>query len=340
MFRLEWLWAVWLGGALWGCGHVAPSTTPLSSVPAAPTPSGPQGAHPAASAAAVATQTWRGGAVAAAAGNPGKQSKRALLQRACDLGSALACNDLALLFEDESQQALPLLQRACDLGLTRGCANWGVLSWRVGSSDAERDRALETLVRACDASDAFACNEAGDVQYSLQGTKGDAMLGKAHASYEKGCKLGRTSSCLNDGWMLSRGEGTGRDRARALELFRLVCDQQSYEGCAALGYELTESAQNGADTAEGERWLKLACEHDAAFGCFTLGAGMLGRGDRAAVESGLVLLKRACALGFADGCRYASIVEQRLKGGPAAPAAPANEAEGDEGDEDEDEDEP
>jgi TPR repeat protein len=214
-----------------------------------------------------------------------------------------------------------------------------VLLWRTTSSDGEREHALQLLDRACETADDFACAELGDALYDTHELKGDSAFGKAHVAYEKGCKLGSMVSCLSDGWMLRRGEGTTKDNARARELFRLVCDHQGYNGCAALGYDLTDGAKNGDELAEGARLLKLACEHDDAFGCFSLGARLLVGGDRAALDDGLRLLKRSCALGLQNGCRYASTVEDRLKRGTTAAATGGEADDNEDEDEDEDEDE-
>jgi TPR repeat protein len=315
---------VWICGALVGCSQAGPSRAPLSA-PNESASATTQSASPAPNATTQASGAApRTGGVGATGGTKSsKQGKRALLQRSCDLGSGLACNELALSFGDDLKRELPLLERACDLGLPRGCANWGALVWRSTPSDADRERALGLMDRACEASDEYACASLGDALYE----SGQAHFGKAHVAYEKGCKLSSSDACVSDGWMLRRGEGATKDARRARELFRLACDHQSYNGCAALGYDLTDDPKTGEELAEGARLLKLACEHDEAFGCFSLGLRILtrgggggGGGGGTSLDQGLAFLKRSCSLGLSNACDYAANVEAQLKnqGPPAA----------------------
>lgn len=327
-------WAVWLAAGLSGCAHVAPSSAPLSQasaeaalVPEAVTPVSEK--KPAESATAPS----------ASARPPSKLGKRALYQRACDLGSALGCNDLAILFGNDVEHAVPLLERSCSLGLTRGCANLGSeLLWGEPSR-AARTRAIGLLSQACEQADPYGCDELGNALYDAEALGEKGSFGRAHTAYEKACKLGRAMGCLNDGWMLRRGEGTPKDPQRSRQLFRFSCDQQVYAGCAALGYDLLDDAQNPAEYAEGARFAKLACEHDEAFGCFSLGAALAygTPGDAQKMNEGLALLARSCKLGLSDGCKYAANLEQRLKNAAAAPHAQAGADTAPNEDEDEDE---
>lgn len=304
------LWAVCLAAGLSACAHVAPSSAPLSQASTEPEPTPP------ASATATAAPTPAASAApSAAARAPSKRGKRALYQRACDLGSALACNELAILFGTDVEHSLPLLERSCNLGLARGCANLGSeLLWGQPSETA-RARAIQLLSRACEQSDAYGCDELGNALYDAEALGQKGSFGRAHSAYEKACTLGRALGCLNDGWMLRRGEGTAKDPQRSRELFRFTCDQQLYAGCAALGYDLLDDPKSPAEYAEGLRWSKLSCEHDDAFGCFSLGAALAygEESDLHKAYEGLGLLQRACKLGFNNACNYATNLEQGLK---------------------------
>jgi len=325
----------WLVAGLYGCAHVAPSSAPLSQPSPEPAP-GP-------TTAAVATEskpTAFAAAPSSTARAPSPHGKRALYQKACDLGSALGCNDLAILFGNDLEHSLPLLERSCSLGLTRGCANLGAQLLWGAPSEASRTRAVGLLSQACDQADAFGCDELGNALYDAEGLGQKGSFGRAHGAYEKACKLGRAMGCLNDGWMLRRGEGTAKDPQRSRELFRFSCDQQVYAGCAALGYDLLDDAHSSAEYDEGVRWAKLACEHDEAFGCFSLGAALAfgSAQDAQKLNEGLTLLTRACKLGFNDGCRYAASLEQRRKNAAAAPRPAAGDDAASDEDEAEDED--
>jgi TPR repeat protein len=207
-------------------------------------------------------------------------------------------------------------------------------------SAATRARAVDLLSRACEQSDAYACDELGNALYDAEALGQRGSFGRAHTAYEKACKLGRALGCLNDGWMLRRGEGTAKDGQRSRELFRFTCDQQVYAGCAALGWDLLDEAQNAVEYAEGVRWSKLACEHDDAFGCFSLGAATAygAQGDLQKVNEGIALLKHACQLGFANACNYAANIEQGLKNAAEAPRQPSRDDAASGADDEEEED--
>jgi uncharacterized protein len=244
---------------------------------------------------------------------PGKQGKRALYARACDLGSAVGCNDLAILLGSADAQALPLLERACSLGLTRGCANLGTELLRQEPADAERARAVKLLQNACEQNDAYGCAELADALYAEQQRGQKSEFGRAYAAYEKACKLGNLPACYGQGWMLKNGEGTQQDPTRARELFRFACSQDNYDGCAALGFDLLEGAQNREEFDEGLRFCRLACEHDQALGCYTLGRVHAVSSEPGVRTGAVALLKRACTLGYADSCKQAATLEERLK---------------------------
>lgn len=307
-----------MAAGLLACARVVPSAAPLSAgSELEPSPEPPTTVPaPAASTAAAPAKTAH------------RQGKRALYRRACELGSAVACNDLAILMGEDLAQAMPLFERACSLSLTRGCANLGVQILRHQPSDGERDRAVGLLSASCEQADAFACSELGDAMYAAFERMGPSAHGRAHVAYEKACKLGHVDACSNDGWMFRNGEGTTKNPARARELFRFACERESYAGCAALGYDLIDDAKNAEEYAEGTRWLKVACEHDEAFGCFSMGAALISTGDSRSLSSGLALLTRSCALGSADGCRLAQAVENGMKQrASASAAAPEDEPE-------------
>jgi uncharacterized protein len=263
-----------------------------------------------------------------------KHGKRALYQRSCDLGSAIGCNDLAILVGGEDAgRAMTLLERACSLGLARGCANWGVQILRSEPGEKERQRAVELLSAACEQSDGYACAELGDAWYGSFERSGASAYGRAHVAYEKACKLGQVGACASEGWLLRNGEGTSKNAGRARELFRFACEHDSYAGCAALGYDLMDDAKNADEYAEGARWLKVACEHDEAFGCFSMGVAMIASEDAARLDGGLALLKRSCALGSSDGCRLAEAIEARIKNAAVAGSAAHDDDGDEEGDE-------
>jgi TPR repeat protein len=323
-------------GFVVACGHATASHAPLSASHSAlgPEPEAAANTPPQAPGSAKAKAKPSD----ATKPSEGKQGRRALYRRSCELGSALGCNDLAILLGSSDPQSLGYLERACTLGLPRGCANWGSELWRVAKTDQEKSRGEELLSRACDAEDWWGCTELGNVVYAARAQAGDSVLGRAHVAYAKGCKLGGVEACVSDGWMLWSAEGAPRDVARATELFRGACEHDNFSGCAALGYVLVEVANNAGELAEGQRYLSLACDHSEAFACFGLG-GTLLRGDEQAKRKGRDYVDRACKLGLQNACRVAKALDEQARKPAASSSSAAAKSEDDNTAEDADADE-
>src|SRR5450755_1831100 len=213
-------WVLWvpIWGAV-GCAGGVPSAAPLSAPDAAPEPSAAQAASAGTAAPAAATP-----AQAPKNQNPTPtRTREALLERSCELGSALGCNDLGILVWADEVRSVPFLERACELGLLRGCTNLGVM---LAHDASKHDRALELLDDGCEKSDPLACAKLGDILYDEP--EATRPLSKAEASYEKACKLEQADACIGAGWMLLRGEGTDKSPERAEESFRFACDHHNF----------------------------------------------------------------------------------------------------------------
>lgn len=221
----------------------------------------------------------------------------ALYQRACDLGSPVACNDLGILFESEPNRAVPLLERACALGLPRGCSN---LAYFVAREPNGLDRATELVDGACAKSDAWACVQLGD--YTYGGPKVTHQHGRAFTAYERGCELHDWTGCARAAWMLREGRGVARNVGRATERFRMACQNEEYGGCYGLGATLIEDAQNESDWRRALEWLDLACSHDHADAC-ALQALEIAKAHGGLTPESERLFARACRLGSEHACR-------------------------------------
>jgi len=280
-----------------GCAAAAPIAVPLSSAATAPAPGGTSVAQ-----GNVATSAGSGAPVAIAAPTSGARDKEALYQRACDLGSAVGCNDLALRHWDEPKRARELLERACTLELTQGCANLGML---LLPDAKEHSRALQLLEGACKDANAHACVNLGDALYD-----DPQEWSRAKGSYEHACKLNDAEGCLNVGWMVLRGQGTRADPDRAAEWFRGPCEHDVFEACAGLGYALLDDATSGNQIEQGKHWLQVACDHDSAFGCF-MAAQRTAFDARHVTPESRALFAKACRLGSKPACSAANAPDSR-----------------------------
>jgi TPR repeat protein len=220
----------------------------------------------------------------------------ALYERACNLGSALACNRLGVAREHDVERAIPLFERSCTLGLTRGCTN---LAYMLTQDPARVGQGAALFEKSCQASDAIACAGLADLHYSGGGIPKDDA--RAFASYERACALEHWTACASSGWMMRRQEGGARDRKLALARFRAGCEHRDYRSCYGLGVAMVEDAQNQHETARGEEWLDFACEHGELGACVFLGFRLIlpdGTIPIAAQRS----LTRACKLGHDEAC--------------------------------------
>ncbi|HTA88542.1 MAG TPA: tetratricopeptide repeat protein [Polyangiaceae bacterium] len=296
-------WLIWL--PIWGtvgCAAGTPSSAPLSAVnPAAAVNASPASASTA-PAKALSPAT-------AAQSNPLTPTRKrdALLQRSCDLGSALGCNDLAVLVWSDTNRALLLLERACELGLQRGCTN---LALMLAHDPSQHERTVRLLDEACSNSDPVACAKLGDALYGEP--EASRSLSKAEASYEKACQLEEPDACVGAGWLQLRGEGTDKSSERAEQSFKFACDHQNFSGGAGLGYVLVGWGNSASETEQGAHWLRVACEHDSGFGCFMLANRVAAQHQRVTPEA-RELFAKACRLGVKPACTVGTAVDESAR---------------------------
>jgi TPR repeat protein len=141
------------------------------------------------------------------------------LADSCDAGSADACFEVAMRYDDgkgvgqDKQKAATAYKSCCDKGDMRGCHNLGVML--IDGEGIPRDlgnglklinqacekgqhRSCEVLVarleRACTQEDADACTVIGS--FFIKGEKGlDANINKGVDYLRRGCKLGDKDGC-------------------------------------------------------------------------------------------------------------------------------------------------
>jgi len=112
---------------------------------------------------------------------------------------------------------------------SRACSLLGGL-YIAGDDGIDKDvqRGLELSVLGCDRGDAFGCFNAAAVFSS--GPRADA--GKAASFLEKACSHGDAEGCHDLGNAYEKGMGVGRDRRRAVELYRRACEMGFKQACS------------------------------------------------------------------------------------------------------------
>ena len=147
------------------------------------------------------------------------------------------------------------VEKACDAGDAAACLELGDMLVKGRGGPMDKKGADAVLSRACDAGDAAACALGGDVAYARDDEGSRRMLLAA-------CRRGHGSSCVDAAWMLWHGEG------------------------------------GAADEAEADALLERACKKGVADGCFFLALRREARGERGAAG----LFGKACALGDGIAC--------------------------------------
>lgn len=195
-----------------------------------------------------------------------------LLDRACALGQAQGCSNLAGLYHEpgtgrtEPQRALKLYARSCELGLASGCMAVGgmVSDGRLMPADATRAAAM--YEQACTHKDALGCFTAGMVHSEGRGVARSTEL--AAERFDRACALGHATGCFNAGILLFRERGAKPgDNERAAQYFGRACDGQEAAGCLRLGIASLRGLGTSADAQAAKDLFDRACRAGDEDGC-------------------------------------------------------------------------
>ena len=163
-----------------------------------------------------------------------------VLSAACEAGDTNSCWAVGTAYmtgppeRRNLARALAMLRPICDGGDADGCASVGNIYELGDSTDLPpRDpaRAIEYYTRACDGRSGGGCLRLGQVTANrLLGGSGD-VVAAAHY-YARSCDLDFMLGCEQLAQSYESGTGVPADRARALQLYRRVCDGGLRRGCA------------------------------------------------------------------------------------------------------------
>ena len=218
----------------------------------------------------------------------------------CNAGGALGCYNLAI-FEhlgrtgpSNPAKSMTLNRRACDLGLADGCANLAVqlLEEENGVARAER---LST--KACRRNSATGCHTRALIYEGKYG--GPANPHKAEPLFDKACRLGHGAACYRQGFNLARQARSGAQWQKVSDLYLTACDAGNAAGCNALGTLAAEGRTGQPDGTTARTYFDLGCERGSAAACLNLGdllrAGKLVSADEAAARQAFQRAERLSA---------------------------------------------
>jgi len=211
---------------------------------------------------------------------------------ACAAGDAAACRKLAA-----------ELESACSTGAGRACRQLAVfhLAGRGGSVD--KPAALRLYTKGCAAGDGQSCRDGAS--FVAETPEADQLL-------QTGCDRGDGYSCSA---LVAALRTAGRDASRsdaafrrAVQLFEKRCNDGDPDGCMGLGHMYgsfapPDEAKSASFSRQGvDRWSE-ACKKSDGAACFRVAlAHHEGRGVETDFGKHLELMRRACELGYADGC--------------------------------------
>lgn len=150
---------------------------------------------------------------------------------ACEGKDAVKCLEAAEMAEKAKNptRAAQYFERACDAGSAVACEKLGAVY--LGGEGVERDmtRAISMLDRACDARRAFACSRLARVFEEGEGVNAD----QAHAVQlrEKGCNAGDGESCARLAAAYEAGVSVATDAGKAKDLWQRACKMNDPKGC-------------------------------------------------------------------------------------------------------------
>jgi TPR repeat protein len=242
-------------------------------------------------------------------------SSRIAYQRACELGSGVACARAGVLFEGGiggeklPTAAAPLYEKALEL-LKPKCPGDGAACYVVGWLHENGKGTAKNASSAIDAYRSGCTTGSGDSCMNLATALDKGIAGKvdtdgANEAYDKACRdYDNAGACQLIATRLGKAK---KDLARALELARRGCTLDPKEcGTLAEFYRLG-FGMSGPDQASATRYYKQACDSGELGWCQSYGErAWAGTGMPKDQSTAVVVLERACKGRYIASCYLAA----------------------------------
>ena len=194
-----------------------------------------------------------------------KRRVATMLERACDLGYLVACNDAGSTFvelgtEADKAHGTKLVAAACDRGDVSGCGNMGIFLMQTDPFTA-----AQYLTKACDGKNGQSCANLAFLYAHGTGVLVD--LAKAVHLTERACELGNMPGCLFAGGSYYEGKAVKEDRARARTYLEKACDGGVGNACAALARMYEYALGVDEDMTRARTYHRRACDAGNAEQC-------------------------------------------------------------------------
>lgn len=226
----------------------------------------------------------------------------------CDLGNAVSCNELGLLYEngngvEQSRiKANEYYKVACNGKEKYGCYNLALAYENGRGLDVNIKEALRLYTKSCDLGFATACYNAANIyNHGYLGVKKDYK--KAKINLEKACTQNEFIGCNNLGNMYANGQGVKKDNQKAVILYAKSCDNHNEIGCYNLALHYSNGLGVNINYPKAKELYEYSCDKKYASACNNLGVLYAkGQGTRYDIEKAKYYYGLACDYGSQMGC--------------------------------------
>jgi TPR repeat protein len=208
---------------------------------------------------------------------PGPAAASDVSEARCTRGFPVACRDLGRAHlggerPRDDRLAAAYATKACEIGEASGCADLAVLA-AIGRGVPQDDKRAAALSRrACDAGSALGCSNLavlaveGATRFTPRPEEATEGGGRPMRLLRTACDAGVPEGCLNLGTVLEAGDLANRDAPAAALALGKACDAGLALACHRLGL-LAVKYPGAAPAADPARLHALACRAAIAPAC-------------------------------------------------------------------------
>lgn len=252
-----------------------------------------------------------------------------LFNKACNEdGDSDGCLGVGLMYmyavgtNGDHNKAILYYKKACSGGSALACSNLASI-YDNGTDDIPQDKlmASELYMVGCSGGDVFSCNNLGYMYANGVGVKKDYF--KSLQYYKFACDMGSSLGCYNLGLLSNTYNifGLNKDKLGLLDLNYVACKQGDLIGCANLGYMYATGSHNAPkDSFNAVKYLNIACEGGILSSCNNLAVFYEnGKGVRQNFDKALELYGIACDKGLNAACNNYRFLNEKIFGDKKGP---------------------
>lgn len=245
-----------------------------------------------------------------------------LFNKACDEeGDADGCLGVGLMYmyaigtNGDDNKAVAYYKKSCSAGSALACSNLASI-YDNGTNSIPQDKlmASELYIVGCNGGDVFACNNLGYMYANGIGIQKNYF--KSLQYYKFACDLGSSLGCYNLGLLSNTYNifGLNKDKLGLIDLNYVACKQGDLIGCANLGYMYATGANKAPKNSfNAIKYLNIACEGGILSSCNNLAIMyQKGQGVRQNFDRALQLFGISCDKGLNVACKNYKYLNEKL----------------------------